>query len=87
MNTTIDFSTLTIDPPAPYTKQDPTAQLENLCYVALQVLQQFKAAGATLDIDLAPVVGELAFTGGTIHLGGFGLSFDKTGKTATLTLP
>jgi hypothetical protein len=40
--------------PAPYDSKDPTKQLENLCYVLLQVLQAVQGAGFKFgDIDKA----------------------------------
>lgn len=54
---------LTIPTPQPYDDKDPTQQLENLCYVALQLLGLAKSAGfvvrenqaTVLDVSLAGV--------------------------------
>jgi hypothetical protein len=46
---------LTIPTPQPYDAKDPTRQLENLCYVALQMLSFAKAAGFVVRDNLAGV--------------------------------
>jgi hypothetical protein len=48
------LSGVTFPTPAPYDEKDPTKQLENLCYVMIQVLQSFQSAGFKFgDIDKA----------------------------------
>jgi len=48
------LSGVTIPTPAPYYDKDPTKQLENLCYVLLQVAQVVKGAAFKFgDVDKA----------------------------------
>lgn len=51
---TIALSQLTIPMPEPYQKNDASKQLENLCYVLLQMLVIGKANGAILDDQRLP---------------------------------
>jgi hypothetical protein len=63
---TINFTTLTIPTPEPYYNKDPQKQLENLCYVLLQLCQLAKNAGVSLnDQDLPNIktaIQNLSFT-------------------------
>lgn len=45
----ITFASLTIPTPQPYDNKDTQRQLENVCYVVLQMCQQAKTAGVVID--------------------------------------
>ncbi len=47
---------LTIPTPQPYNDKKPTQQLENLCYVALQMIAQAKQAGFVIRENQATVL-------------------------------
>jgi len=50
----VTLSGVTFPTPAPYDSKDPHKQRENLCYVALQILQAFQGAGFKFgDFDKA----------------------------------
>jgi hypothetical protein len=53
---TIAFSSLTIPTPEPYSKNEPSKQLENLCYVLLQMLALGKTNGVVLDDQRLPAI-------------------------------
>ena len=44
---TINLDDVTIPTPAAYAADNPAMQMENLCYVILQILTSMKAAGIT----------------------------------------
>ena len=53
---TITFSTLTIPTPQPYDNKNSSRNLEDMCYVILQILQQAKTAGVVIsDQGLAAI--------------------------------
>jgi len=53
---TILLSQLTIPTPEPYQKNEPTKQLENVCYVLLQMLVIGKTSGMILDDQRLPAI-------------------------------
>jgi hypothetical protein len=53
---TIALNQLTIPTPEPYSKNEPSKQLENLCYVFLQILVIGKANGVILDDQRLPAI-------------------------------
>lgn len=69
---TIHLSQLTIPTPEPYLKGEPSRQLENLCYVLLQMLVLAKANGVVFDDQHLPAIKTaiqgLTLTGGTADL-------------------
>lgn len=69
---TINLSSLTIPTPEPYQKSNSTQQLENLCYILLQLLVIGKAQGLTLDDQRLPAITTaiqgITLTGGTADL-------------------
>jgi len=72
---------VTIPTPAPYDDKKPTKQLENLCYVLLQVVQSVQSAGFKFgDIDNATKDGTDIKTA----INGISLSVAPTDMTAVI---
>lgn len=57
----LTLTDITIPTPAPYDADEPLKQLENLCYVVLQVLQKFQAAET--DVDAVTAIKDLQYSG------------------------
>lgn len=76
------LSQLTIPTPEPYDKQAAQKQIENLCYVLLQLLVLGKAAGVVIDDQRLPAI-KAAIDG--ISITG-GSAADLTTVNAQLTL-
>jgi len=95
LSAVIDFSLITVPTAEPHAKKDPTKQLENACFVFLQIVQQLKSNGATLDLEqaasqtvnvdldeLTQAVQDLTFAGETLSLPG--LDIKRAGKVVTI---
>jgi hypothetical protein len=79
-----DLSAVTIPTPAPYDEADPFKQIENLCYVILQILTVAKAHEFTMAAKpLTDAVDALAYNGTEFDLGDLIIRF--TGKTPIIT--
>ena len=51
---TLDLSTITIPTPEAFDEDNPTQEMENLCYVILQVLAKAKSQGIVFDDQQFP---------------------------------
>lgn len=81
----ISLETTTIPTPQPYDAAAPHQQVENLCYVLLQILDQAKANGESLSLsvtELTAAVQSLAFNNQEVQLGA--LTLRSCGKSLTL---
>ena len=77
----VTLSGVTFPTPAPYDSKDPHKQRENLCYVALQILQAFQGAGFKFgDFDKATKDGVDIKTA----IQGISLSVSPTDMTAVV---
>jgi hypothetical protein len=65
----INLANLTIPTPQPYDKKEPQQQMENLCYVLLQLFVLGKAAGVVLDdqrlLAITTAINGISLTGGS----------------------
>jgi hypothetical protein len=68
----INFATLTIPTPEPYTKSESTRNVENVCYVLLQMFIQGKANGVVLNdqrlIDIKTAIQGISLSVGAADL-------------------
>ena len=84
----IDVSLITFPIPEPFDKTQPEKQRENLAFVQLQILEQFRDAvidsGGMLDIDIVGALTALQFNHAEIRLGD--LEIVLTTNTASMNL-